>query len=271
MLDEPFSDALWKPMERYLESLGVEVRTGCAVERVERLKKGNVWRAVLADEHVDGNALVLAVTVPALRRIFEVSPDLCVDEELADAVRALDVTLPFGVWRLYLDRAADAGRAPFVGTAGLGRLDNISLFERFEGESRRWSLRTGGSVVELHAYACPHEDQDAIKRELRAGLDQLYPELADARVLHESWIFERDCPAFGPGSHAHRPRVATPHGNVVLAGDFVKLPFPTALMERATSAGMLAANHLLDRWDVRGERLYSIPPRGFMASLPMGD
>ncbi|MCZ7684987.1 MAG: hypothetical protein M5U28_41930 [Sandaracinaceae bacterium] len=47
----------------------------------------------------------------------------------------------------------------------------------------------------------------------------------------------------------------------------MKMPFPTALMERATASGMLAANHLLDRWDVHGEPLYSIPPRGFMASL----
>jgi isorenieratene synthase len=106
-----------------------------------------------------------------------------------------------------------------------------------------------------------------IKRELLAGMHALYPELVGANVLHESWLWKQDCPSFGPGSHSVRPRIATPYGNVVLAGDFVKMPFPTALMERATASGMLAANHLLDRWDVRGEPLYSIPPRGFMASL----
>ena len=47
----------------------------------------------------------------------------------------------------------------------------------------------------------------------------------------------------------------------------MKLPFPTALMERAAASGILAANQLLDRWDVRGEAVWSIPPRGFMASL----
>ncbi|MCA9606294.1 MAG: FAD-dependent oxidoreductase [Myxococcales bacterium] len=271
VLDEPFSDALWKPMERYLDRLGVDVRTGCAVERVERSQKGHAWRAISSGDPVDADALVLAVTVPALQGIFAASDDLRDDAELAKAVAGLDVTLPFAVWRLYLDKSAQASRAPFVGTAGMGLLDNISLFERFEGESRRWSLRTGGSVVELHAYACPHEDEAAIQRELRDGLDQLYPELADAEVLHESWLLRKDCPAFGPGSHAQRPRVATPYGSVVFAGDFVKLPFPTALMERAAASGMLAANHLLDRWDVRGERLYSIPPRGFMAGLPIGD
>src|SRR5690606_12259755 len=217
----------------------------------------------------DGDGLVLAVTVPALKGIFRSSPDLALDRELAGAVEALGVTLPFAVWRLFLDRPANVERHPVVGTAGMGMLDNISLYERFEGESRRWSLRTGGSVVELHGYACRTDDPSTIQRSLRDGLEALYPELAEAQVLHETWLLRQDCPSFAPGSYAARPRVATPYGNVVLAGDFVKMPFPTALMERAAASGMLAANHLLDRWDVMGERLYSVPPRGFMASLPL--
>jgi isorenieratene synthase len=268
VLDEPFSDALWKPFERYLAGLGVDVRLSTSVDRVERMK-GSRWRVSAGDEVVEGDGVVLAVTVPALQSIVAASPDLQVDSGLRKAIEELGVTLPFAVWRLFLDRSARDGRHPFVGTAGMGLLDNISLYELFEGESRRWAMRTGGSVVELHAYACPHADEGAIRREMREGLHQLYPELADAKVLHETWLFEQDCPSFGPGTHAIRPRVSTPYGNVVLAGDFVRLPFPTALMERAASSGMLAANHLLDRWDVRGEGLYSIPPRGFMASLPL--
>ena len=44
-------------------------------------------------------------------------------------------------------------RPPFLGTAGFGPLDNISVLERFEDGARRWSDDHGGSVVELHAYA----------------------------------------------------------------------------------------------------------------------
>lgn len=268
VLDEPFSDGLWKPMERYLEARGVELRLGCSATHVEALDRSTRWRVGCdVGAPVEADGLVLAVTVPALQALFAASPDLRADGGLDRAVRELGVTLPFAVWRLFLDRPAREDRHPFVGTAGMGLLDNVSLYERFEGESRRWSLRTGGSVVELHAYAVPHEDEEALRRDLRVGLHALYPELVDARVLHETWLLRQDCPSFGPGSHATRPRVATPYGNVVLAGDFVKMPFPTALMERATASGMLAANHLLDRWDVRGESLYSIPPRGFMASI----
>jgi isorenieratene synthase len=268
VLDEPFSDALWKPMERYLASQGADVRLSCAAGSIERRNKAGCWLV-----HHDGgkpleaDGVVLAVTVPALQSIFASSPDLCVDAGLKRSIEELAVTRPFAVWRLFLDRAANEERHPFAGTAGLGLLDNISLYERFEGESRRWSFRTGGSVVELHAYAVPHEDRTSIERDLLSGLHAVYPELDGANVLHASWLLKQDCPAFGPGSYAVRPRVATPYGDIVLAGDFVKLPFPTALMERAAASGMLAANHLLDRWDIRGEALYSIPPRGFMASL----
>jgi isorenieratene synthase len=267
VMDEPFSDALWRPMERYLAAQGVRVRLSCAASEIEREKKEQKWRVRAGGETFEGHALVLAVTVPALRELFARSPDLALDAGLKRSIEELDVTLPFAVWRLFLDRAANEDRPPFAGTAGMGVLDNISLYERFEGESRRWSLRTGGSVVELHAYALEKTDRAAIQKEMLAGLHALYPELAGAQRVHETWLVRSDCPSFGPGKHAVRPRVATPYGNLVLAGDFVKLPFPTALMERATASGMLAANHLLDRWDVRGEMLYSIPPRGFMASL----
>ncbi len=33
--------------------------------------------------------------------------------------------------------------------------------------------------------------------------------------------------------------------NLVLAGDWVKMPFPCGLMERAVSSGLLAANAIL--------------------------
>jgi isorenieratene synthase len=45
----------------------------------------------------------------------------------------------------------------------------------------------------------------------------------------------------------------------------VKLPFPSALMERAASAGILAANVLLAADGVRPEPLWSVPPKGLLA------
>ena len=61
---------------------------------------------------------------------------------------------PFAVVRLWLDRLVDADRPAFLGTSGYGPLDNVSVLERFEAGAADWARSNGGSVVELHAYAC---------------------------------------------------------------------------------------------------------------------
>jgi isorenieratene synthase len=74
-----------------------------------------------------------------------------------------------------------------------------------------------------------------------------------------------DCPSFYPGSAARRPGVATPWPGLALAGDFVRLAMPSALMERAVAAGFLAASTVLNGYDVRPEPLWSVTPRGVLA------
>ncbi len=178
----------------------------------------------------------------------------------------LRLTNPFAVWRLWLDRPTDPRRAPFIGTTGFGRLDNVSLYHPFEDESREWSERHGGAVVELHAYAIEAEaDHDELKNELLRGMHALYPETRAAAVVEERFLVRQDCPAFAPGSYRSRPGVATPFAGFAIAGDFVKLPIPSALMERATASGFLAANQLLARSRVRSEPIHSVPARGLLA------
>lgn len=271
VLEEPSSDVMWKPMERYLARHRVELRLGTSATKLERDKLGAIRVHVDAGDPVACEGAVIATCVPALRALFAASPDLCEDTELARSIESLGTSAPFAVMRLFLDRPARADRPPFVHTAGLGALDTITIVDRFEGESHRWALRHGGSVIQLQAVGLdPERDVADVREELVATLRRVYPELEEARVVHEVVLRHRDQPGFAPGSHRSRPRVVTPYGNVALAGDYVKLPFPTALMERAASSGLLAANLLLDRWDVRGEPVWSIPPRGFIASLRFG-
>jgi isorenieratene synthase len=266
VLCEPFSDALWRPFARYLNGLGATIRTGAAAKAIEQAEDGR-WRVTLesGEAAVESEALVLALSVPALQQIVRASPALG-DAAWRQAIDGLSLTLPFAVWRVWLDRPVRPNRQPFAGTAGLGIIDNISIYETFEGESRRHFLRTGGSVVELHAYAVPPTmDESAIKADLLARLHELYPETRDARILEERFLLRQDCPAFAPGSFAARPTVETSMPTVTLAGDFVRVPLPSALMERAVASGFLAANHLLANWNVRGEEIWSVPARGLFA------
>lgn len=259
---EPLGAALWEPFARHLEALGVELRLGTAATRVSRSAKG-----AIAVEHAGGDArgemLVLACDVGGLRNVVAHSPDLA---PLRKAASSLRVTYPFAVWRLWLDRPVLPQRAAFAGTSGVGLLDNISVYERFQGESADWARAHGGSVLELHAYAVPPDlDEAQLRAELLAGLHALYPETATARVVHERFVLRQDCPAFPPGGHAARPGVATSLPDVALAGDGVRMPIPCALMERAAASGFLSANVLLAALGVAPEPIHSVPSRGLFA------
>ena len=124
-------------------------------------------------------------------------------------------------------------------------------------------------MIELHCYAVP----DAAAESETAGvlleeLRQLLPELKEAQVRHQHLQVRGDFTAFHVGMHAHRPETATGIPGLVLAGDWVKLPFPAMLMEAAFASGLLAANHLLSEDGLREEPVESVPLRGALAGLP---
>jgi carotenoid phi-ring synthase / carotenoid chi-ring synthase len=127
-------------------------------------------------------------------------------------------------------------------------------------------------VIETHAYALPDSygspiDEAKVRHDLLAQLRECYPETAHLNILDERMVIRTDCPAFAPGSWATRPTISTPTERLALAGDLVKVPFPTALMERAVSTGFLAANELLETWGLAPEPVWSIPTTGVLTKL----
>lgn len=104
----------------------------------------------------------------------------------------------------------------FSGVSRQPTLDSVTLYHRLEAEPRRWAERTGGSVVELHAYACePDVPADELAARMLRELTALWPEVADLRVRELRARVEAQAPAFTPGSHAGRPGFApTPRGSI---------------------------------------------------------
>lgn len=248
----PFSTGLFEPLRTYLEGRGVEVRTGARVVSVDSR------RVALEDETIEHEGVVLALNVPGLKAVAARSE---LGEATRRSIESLEVAPPFVVWRLWLDRRVP--RAAFAGTTGVGLLDNVSVYDALEDESASWAQRTGGSVIELHAYAIdPPLHDDRVRADLMAGLHRVYPETRDAVILDQRYLRRRDCPAFQPGSHALRPGVDTDTPNVVLAGDFVRLDAPSALMERAVASGFHAANALLG---VDAQAVHVPATRGLLA------
>jgi isorenieratene synthase len=122
--------------------------------------------------------------------------------------------------------------------------------------------------VELHAYGVPAGwDEAAIRADLIAGLNAVYPETRGVRVIDEIMLVRQDCPAFPPGEMRLRPTPQTSLMDVVLAGDYVSVPLPCALMERAAVSGFLAANTLLAQQGVAPELIQSVSRKGLLAPV----
>lgn len=254
---DDFGTALWDPLARHLERQGVEFRLGTSATSMEVLEDG-------VTVHTDGepvmaDAAVLATELRPLQGIVEASPSLG-DVPWREGIASLRSAPPFVVWRRWLDKPAAPGSPDFLGTSNYGPLDNVSMMHQFEDSARRWAARRGGSVVELHAYAVDHDyDEQALRTELAAMQDLIHPELADAATLGEEWMVQDDCHLVDTSPWRNRPTVETPSGNVMLAGDGIRCDFPVALMERAATTGVQAANALLESWQVAGQDIFTAP------------
>nr|WP_242677291.1 FAD-dependent oxidoreductase [Streptomonospora litoralis] len=258
----PFPQALWHPLAARLESLGARVHTSAPVEAVASGHTRRFAVACAGAPAAEFDAVVLAADVPGLRGLTE-RWEAPADAAWLAGLGRLPSAPPFLVSRLWLDRPVDASRPGFLGTAGYPTLDNVSVLERFEDEAAGWARRTGGSVVELHAYALPEGCEARREHErLLAQLHRVYPETAEAGVVDERRELHADCPLFPPGGHAARAGVRTPDPDVVVAGDHVRVDLPVALMERAATSGVLAANALLTHWGLPGHTVWSVPRQG---------
>lgn len=264
---DDFDATYWAPLGRYLAELDVEVR--CRAEAHDLTLDGDPGPVRLGygrGEVLEADGVVLALPRDGLQNVVASSPTLG-DVAWRASVAAGRMAPRFIVQRLWLDRPVAEDTPLFLGTAELGYLDNVSALHLMEAGADRWARRTRGSVIELHAYAVPDDvSDDEVTADLRAQLDRLHPELAGAHVVHEEVLVRADCPLAGIDPWAERPGVFTPDPAVVLAGDGIRCELPVALMERAATTGIQAANTLLARLGLDGHDLWTVPTRGRFGS-----
>lgn len=268
--DVPRTDhatAIWNPLRAYLTGLGAVVRTGTPVTGIE--PDGHGWRIGTGDGEFTAHHVVLAVDPGALRGLIADSPALRTAAPLLTRrCESLTVAPPFAVSRLWLDRDVAPERAPFSAVTGQPTLDSVAVYSRLEEPSVRWAGATGGSVVELHSYACRFDDAETAAKALRDELATLWPETADAAILHAHHRLEATAPSFPPGSTGTRPTVRSDARGLRVAGDFVELPYLAGLMERSSMSGVLAANDILAELGAAAEPIMGVPQRGLLAGVP---
>src|SRR6185369_5877792 len=144
------------------------------------------------------------------------------DPALGRHVAGLGEADPYVVWRLWLDKPTARDRLPFYTTARFRFTDSLAIYSAFQEPFVSWARRSGGSVVEAHAYAIAPEAQVAepeLRRQMWQELMQLLPELSGARLLHDELQQQSNFSRWAPGDWATRPATDTAVPNLKLAGD----------------------------------------------------
>ncbi|WNG93016.1 FAD-dependent oxidoreductase [Mycobacterium sp. ITM-2016-00318] len=265
--DTDYATAIWNPLREYLIGRDAELRTETRVTGVE--PDGQGWRIGTETGELRSRHVVLALDPGALRTLLAASPTTAAAAPgLARQCQSLTVAPPFAVSRLWLDRDVAPERASFSAVTGQPNLDSVAVYSRLEEPSARWARETGGSVIELHSYSCGLDNADVAAKAMREELAALWPEIADAAVVHRHDRMEATAPAFPPGSAGTRPGVRTDARGLRIAGDFVELPYLSGLMERSAMSGVLAANDILAELGVAAEPVLGVPQRGLLAGVP---
>jgi isorenieratene synthase len=223
---------IWAPLRRYLEHRGTQIRTGTPVTAIDGDRPGH-WRVHTGTgDTLTAEEVVLAADAGAAARILGASPRATAGDQRLAAVAAQPRTgPPYAVARYWLDGDVRPERAPFTSIADPGVLDSVTLYHRLEAGARSWHERTGGSVLELHAYACPPGVSAAdLGTSMLAELGRLWPETRRLHQVDQYCQVGNDAAGFPVGGHATTPGVRTAVPGLTLAGDWVATPFPSALM-----------------------------------------
>ncbi len=249
------------PFRTEMQSKGVEIQLSTPVRDVTANPDGFV---------VDGQPyewLVLACDVKGVKAIVESSMSIkASDPTLAAAVEQLKTSGRYAVLRLWADRDMDRDLPDFCVTDRHAALDSVSIYHRFEDESRDWATRHSGGVYELHSYHLPDglvTDQQ-VRDALMEDFYRFFPELRGMTIHDEHLRVGADFTSFGVGEHAQRPGTRSAVPRLVMAGDWVRLPCPAMLMEAACTSGLYAVNEICAREGIRGELIESVPLRGLM-------
>jgi carotenoid phi-ring synthase / carotenoid chi-ring synthase len=251
------------PAKRNLETYTVLKRDG------DRLQLVAVNADAIVEETITADYYVFAADVVGMRNLFNLCEgDVC--QPIQQAATTLAIADPFAACRMWFDRTFEWEHSDFTSLSGYRLTDSISLYHRIQDDYRDWADEHGGSVVELHAY-CYKEaefpDQTALLAAFEAELYEIVPELKGATMMHRELVNQKNFSGFPPNSHEKRPSTTTEVKNLIFAGDWVKMPFPCGLMERAVSSGLLAANAVCQREGLQRRPLLTVNPSGVLSGL----
>ncbi|WP_013322408.1 FAD-dependent oxidoreductase [Gloeothece verrucosa] len=220
----------------------------------------------LMREKIEADYYVIATDVPGVKQLLNLMTGE-INPSLKQQIEQLAIADPFAVARFWFDQDFTWQHSYFTSLSGYELTDSITLYHRLQKQFIDWAKKTGGSVVELHAYCYSEKKfptQEALLTTFEQELYQIVPQLKNATVLHRELVNQKNFSGYPPKSYRERPETTTEISNLIFAGDWVKMPFPCGLMERAVSSGLLAANAILQQEGLQRRILFSVAPEGML-------
>jgi isorenieratene synthase len=256
-------DVISGPAQRNLDRFKVIQRQADQIQLVALNTQSTVKQV---SSTIQADYYVFATDIPGIQALFRQSSGE-INTQVKTQIEQLKTADPFAVCRFWFDQDFTWEHSNFTSLSGYQLTDSITLYHRLQEQFIRWHQKTGGSVVELHAY-CYKEAQFPTQRDLIQTFEQelyeIVPQLQSAKLLHRELVKQKNFAGYPPGSYADRPQTASGVSNLSFAGDWVKMPFPCGLMERAVSSGLLAANHILQQEGLQQRSLFSVNPEGIL-------
>lgn len=249
------------PAKRNLPQYQILQRTATSVQLVSLEKNPEI-----TSEKIDTDYCIIASDIPGVKHLFtRISGDI--PQPLQQQIDSLQVADPFAVARFWFDQDFEWEHSNFTSLSGYSLTDSITLYHRIQEQFIKWSKHTGGSVVELHAYCYKEKDfptQIDLLNTFEKELYEIVPALKESNCLHRELVNQKNFAGYPPNTYDIRPESQSLINNLMFAGDWVKMPFPCGLMERAVTSGLLASNVILKQEKLQRRELLSVNPEGVL-------
>jgi carotenoid phi-ring synthase / carotenoid chi-ring synthase len=255
--------AVVEPMAKYIQKFGGEVKLNSPVKGF-RLAQGKIVGCVGETEKYD--QVILSCDIPGAKKILASSVALDTPtkkslQELVDGVAKMKVAPPYKVLRVWFNKPTLKSRPQnqaCIETPEFLPIHLIGIFNMLEKESSDWAEKNNGSVVEYHLYNTPEFNglsQEEVWLSIEKLAFKITPELSGAKPLAMSMGSYENFTSYEVGQATERPDMLSARGvgiaNLALAGDWMRTPYPSALMEKAISTGLECVNVICAEDNVR--------------------
>lgn len=260
-------------MNSEVESIKIDEKTLSVYGSIE---KENV------DDKIVYDHVIFASEVGAVQSIFNKTMQIYENSKIIKNVLdncnnsfigKMRIAPDYKVVRVFFDKQLNSSAPDILETPDFSPINLVAQYHLLEEEFSIWAKKTGGSVIEFHCYTWSkyfdsNVTDDQVWKLISPTVNLIYPEIFERnfQVLAYHVNSYKNFASFELGLNSNRPfvdsLVKTNLNNIYLTGDWVRTPFPSALMERAVSTGRLAANQILLNDHVRQSSLLVVNSKG---------